>query len=243
MRLRSRIMAIAVAAGALIAISAASPASAGGGSGQTLGAGDSRCTDQVQSDNGAHLTGFLTYGTGEWTIRRAAAAGGAETVVFRTPAGSLNGQQVPVDKVLPDPGAGDFRYRACLRVDRIVKHGFFSIANYRMSLASTSPTAVDDIGPDTATLSTSAQACGDQTFVEPGARVRLAGTSTGPAQWFIAVTGHTNNYEGNWEALLVNAADIDRTVTLDPEITAVTACVGGWQSTGKISVGFELSVV
>jgi hypothetical protein len=245
MYLRSRILAVAVtvAVGGLIAISVAGPANAGAGSGQTLGVGDFRCTDQVQSDNGAQLTGFLTYGIGEWTVRRAGTTDGSETVVFRTPAGSLTGQPVPIDTTITATGAEDFLYRACLRVDRIQKFGFFSITNYRMSLTSISPNAVHDIGPDTATLSSSAQACGDQTFVQPGDTVRLVGTSTGPTQWFISVTGNTNNYEGNWAALLENATNIDRTVTLDPEITNVTVCGGSRISEGKVSLAFELTIL
>lgn len=236
-------LAVAVAVGALIAVGAAAPAGAGGGSGQTLGVGDSRCTDRVQSDNGARLTGFLTYGTGEWTVRRSSTVGGAETVVLRAAAGSLNGSPVPIDRTIAPTAPGDFLYRACLSVDRIRKVGFFSATNYRMSIDSTSPTAVADIGPDTATLSTSAQACGDQTFVEPGATIRLVGTTTGPTGWFVSVTGNTNNYEGNWAVLLENTTDIDRTITLDPEITAVTACGGGADPHGKVSLAFELSVV
>ena len=243
MNLRGRILAVAVTVGALITFGAAGPASAGGGSGQTLGVGDSRCTDQVQSDNGAELTGFLTYGTGEWTVRRADTAGGAETVVFQAPAGSLSGQPIPIDTTIAPGGSGDFLYRACLSVDQVHVQGHFSIANYRISLTSTSPNAVHDIGPDTATLSMSAQACGDQTFVQPGDTVQLVGTSTGPTGWIISVTGSTNNYEGNWAVLLETATSIDRTVTLDPEITAVTVCAGGGNPGGTVSVGFELSVV
>jgi hypothetical protein len=41
----------------------------------------------------------------------------------------------------------------------------------------------------------------------------------------------------------VNTTDIDRTVTLDPEITNVTVCGGGWQESGKISLAFELTIV
>ena len=78
----------------------------------------------------------------------------------------------------------------------------------------------------------------------PGTTVRLAGTGTGRTQWFLAVTGHTNNYEGNWEALLVTTdGGIDRTVALDPEITEVTACAVGFVTTGKVTVTFELSIV
>jgi hypothetical protein len=243
MSVRKRGWAVAVAAGALIAIGAAAPATAGEGSGQTLGVGDSRCTDQVQSDNGAQLSGFLTYGTGEWTVRRASTPGGPETVVLRAAAGSLSGTPIPIDRVVAPTASGDFLYRACLSIARNQRFGHFSITNYRMSLTSTSPTAVADIGPDTATLSMSAQACGDQTFVPPGATIRLVGTSTGPAGWILSVTGNTNNYEGNWAVLLENAANIDRTVTLDPEITAVTACGGGAKSDGKVSLAFELSIV
>ncbi|WBB63041.1 hypothetical protein O7599_11155 [Streptomyces sp. WMMC500] len=244
MRLRRRIATVAVAVGALIAISAATTsAGAAGGSGQTLGVGDVRCTDQVRSDNGVELTGFLTYGTGEWTVHRSAAPGGAETELLRVDAGSLSGQPVPVDETVTATGGEDFHYRACLGIDQIKKVGFFSSANYRMSLTSTSPDAVTDIGPDTATLSPSALACGDQTFVEPGDTIRLEGSSTGPTQWFVSVTGHTNNYEGNWAVFIEDTEDIDRTVTLDPEITDVTAC--GWNRApdGQVSLGFELSLV
>lgn len=34
-----------------------------------------------------------------------------------------------------------------------------------------------------------------------------------------------------------------RTITLDPEITAVTVCAGGGDPDGQVSVGFELSIV
>ncbi|WP_407563995.1 hypothetical protein [Streptomyces sp. 184] len=244
MSLRRRITTVVVAVGALIAISAATPATAGGGSGQTLGAGDSRCTDQVRSDTGARLTGHLTNGTGEWTVRRAGTAGGPETVVFRGPAGSDSGQQTPIDTTVAATGGEDFFYRACIVVDRIQKYGHFSITHYRMSLTSGSPRAVDDIGPDTATLSSSAQACGDETFVEPGDTIRLEGTSSGPTQWFVSVTGSTDNYEGNWAVLIEDVEDIDRTVALDPEITAVTACGGSRVAEGgKVSLAFEMSLV
>jgi hypothetical protein len=243
MSVRRRSLVVAAAVGALFAMSAAGPATAGSGSGQTLGVGDIRCTDQVQSDNGARLTGFLTYGIGEWTVRRASTSGGSETVVLRARAGSLTGQQVPIDRTVAPTGSGDFLYRACLSVDRIQRFGHFSIANYRMSITSSSPNAVSDIGPDTATLSPSALACGDQTFVAPGDTIRLTGTSTGLAGWHVSVTGNTNNFEGNWAVLIENATNIDRTVSLDPEITAVTACAWGANANGKVSVSFELSIV
>lgn len=125
----------------------------------------------------------------------------------------------------------------------IQKSGFFSVTNYRISITSTSPNAVNDIGPDTATLSLYAQVCGDQTFVAPGDTIRLVGTSTGPVGWFISVTGHTNNYEGNWAVLIENATNIDRTVTLDPEITSVMVCGSGAKSDGRATLAFELSIV
>jgi len=55
--------------------------------------------------------------------------------------------------------------------------------------------------------------------VAAGALIAISGA--GPAGWIISVTGNTRNYEGNWAVLLENAADIDRTMTLDPEITNV----------------------
>jgi hypothetical protein len=238
--IRRKLMLAAVGTGTVLALSLAAPANAAGpGTGQTLGVGDSRCTDRVQSDNGARATAFLNGGTGEWTVRRASTPGGAETVVFRAAATSLRNVN-NLDQTIPPSTSGAALYRLCLSVNRVLRPIFFSIAYYQMSITSTSPNAVTDIGPETATLSQSAQACGDRTAV-PDHNIRLVGTSTGRTQWIIAVTGNTNNFEGNWAVLLTDGTNIDQTLTLDPEITHVTACAGGFQPSGKISVAFELS--
>jgi hypothetical protein len=236
--IRRKLTLAAVGMGTVLALSLAAPANAEG-SGQTLGVGDSRCTDQVQSDNGARAKAFLNGGTGEWTVRRASTPGGSETVVFRAFATSLR-QANQLDQTIAPSTSGAALYRLCLTVNRVLRPIFFSIAHYQMSITSTSPNAVTDIGPETATLSQSAQACGDRTAV-PNHNIRLVGTSTGQTQWIIAVTGNTNNFEGNWAVLLTNGTNIDQTLTLDPEITHVTACAGGFQATGRISVAFELS--
>ncbi|MEV6109387.1 hypothetical protein AB0M28_32465 [Streptomyces sp. NPDC051940] len=238
-----RIMIVAVAAGALITVGAVSPAGAADGAGQGLKVGDSVCTDWVQSDNGVRLTGALDDSTGEWTVRKADSPSGAETVVLRASAGSRTAGEVPIDRTVTAAGTEDFVYRACLSLDWVVKPIPLSlVANYRMALTSSSPRAVNDIGPHTAKLS-AAQACGDRTAVQPGATVRLTGTSTGRTSWSINVTGNTNNYEGPWYALFETVEDIDATVTLDPEITEVTVCVGAGDADHRVPVAFELSVV
>ena len=69
---------VCAASTALLLAATTAPAGAAGiATGQTLGAGDSRCTDYVQSDNGARLTGFFANGTGEWTVLRSSAVGRA----------------------------------------------------------------------------------------------------------------------------------------------------------------------
>ena len=236
---------VCVASIALLVAATAAPAGAAGiATGQTLGVGDVRCTDYVQSDNGVRLTGFFANGTGEWTVLRSGTVGGAETVVLRAAAGSPSGAQTPVDRTVAPTAPGTFVYRACVVAKKIMKYSVFSITHYQMLLTSTSPTAVTDLGPETATLSTSATACGDRTAVTPGTTVRLAGTGTGRTQWFLSVTGNTNNYEGNWAALLTTTdGGIDETVALDPEITEVTACAVGFVTTGRITVSYELSIV
>ncbi|WP_144122756.1 hypothetical protein [Catellatospora sichuanensis] len=231
--------------GLLAALSVVSPAGAAGiATGQTLGVGDSRCTDRVQSDSGARLTGFFANGTGEWTALRSATVGGPETVVFRAPAGSPSGTQTPIDQTIAPTASGTFFYRACVSVDRIMKVSVFSVTHYQISLTSTGPNVVTDIGPETAALSLNAQACGDRTPVSSGDTIRLVGTGTGRTGWIISVTGSTNNYEGNW-AVLYTATDggIDQTFVLDPEITEVTACAGGGVTGSRDSVSFELSII
>jgi hypothetical protein len=230
---------------ALLLVTTTAPAGAAGiATGQTLGVGDSRCTDHVQSDSGARLTGFFANGTGEWTVLRSSTVGGSETVVLRADAGARSGALTPIDRTVQPTASGTFLYRACVVVNRIMKVSVFSVTHYQMSLTSTSPTAVSDIGPETARLSPSAQACGDRTPVSPGATIRLVGTGSGRTGWIIAVTGNTNNYEGNW-AVLITTTDggIDQTLVLDPEITEVTACAGGYITTGRDAVSFELSIV
>lgn len=236
---------VCVAATALLLAATTAPAGAAGiATGQTLGVGDSRCTDSVQSDNGARLTGFFTNGTGEWTVLRSSTVGGPETVVFRAPAGARSGAQTPIDKTISPTASGTFVYRACVVVHKIMKVSVFSVTHYQALLTSTSSTAVSDLGPETANLSLNAQACGDRTPVSPGDTIRLVGTGTGRTGWIISVTGSTNNYEGNW-AVLYTATDggIDQTFVLDPEITEVTACAGGAVATGRDAVSFELSIV
>jgi hypothetical protein len=245
MSIRRRRLFAVTAIGMLAALSVISPARAAGiATGQTLGLGDSRCTDYVQSDNGARLTGFFANGTGEWTVLRSSAVGSPETVVFQGPSGSPTGALTPIDKTITPNASGNFLYRACVVTTKIMKFSVFSITHYQMSLTSSSPTAVSDIGPETGALSLNAQACGDRTPVSPGATVRLVGTGSGRTGWIISVTGNTNNYEGNW-AVLYTTTDgaIDQTFVLDPEITEVTACAGGGVTTGRNTVSFELSIV
>jgi hypothetical protein len=234
-----------VAATALLLAVTTTPASAAGiATGQTLGVGDSRCTDYVQSDNGARLTGFFANGAGEWTVLRSSTVGDPETVVFRAPAGSRSGAQTPIDRTIAATASGAFFYRACVVVNKIMKVSVFSVTHYQLSLTSTSSSAVADVGPETATLSLNAQACGDRTPVSSGDTIRLVGAGSGRTGWIISVTGSTNNYEGNW-AVLYTTTDggIDETFVLDPEITEVTACAGGGVTTARDTVSFELSVV
>jgi hypothetical protein len=236
---------VCVASAALLLAATMAPASAAGiATGQTLGLGDSRCTDAVQSDNGVRLTGFFANGTGEWTVLRSSTVGGPETVVFQAAAGSRSGAQTPIDKTVAPTASGAFFYRSCVVVNKIMKVSVFSVTHYQMLLTSTSSSAVTDVGPETAKLSLNAQACGDRTPVSPGATIRLVGTGSGRTGWIIAVTGNTNNYEGNW-AVLYTTTDggIDQTFVLDPEITEVTACAGGAVSSTRDTVSFELSIV
>jgi hypothetical protein len=190
------------------------------------------------------LTGFFANGTGEWTVLRSSTVGGPETVIFSAPAGSRSGTLTPIDKTIAPTESGTFFYRACVLASKIMKVSVFSVTHYQISLTSTSPNAVTDIGPETATLSLSASACGDRTPVSSGDTIRLVGTGSGRTGWIISVTGNTNNYEGNW-AVLVTTTDggIDQTVVLDPEITEVTACAGGYITAGRNTVSFELSIV
>lgn len=245
MTIRRRTIFAAAAVGMLAALSVVSPANAAGhGDGQALGVGDSRCTDYVQSDNGTRLTGLFGNGTGEWTVLRSSTVGGSETVVFRAPAGSRSGAQTPIDRTIAPTASGTFFYRACVVANKIIVFGHFSITNYEIKIGSTSPNAVTDIGPETATLSLNARACGDRTAVSSGDTIRLVGTGSGRTGWIISVTGSTNNYEGNW-AVLYTATNggIDQTFVLDPEITEVAACAGSGVTGSRDTVSFDLSIV
>jgi len=236
---------VCVASAALLLAATMAPASAAGiATGQTLGVGDSRCSDYVKSGAGVRLTGFFANGTGEWTVLRSSTVGGPESVAFSAPAGSRSGAQTPVDKTIAPTAPGVFFYRACVVAIKIMKVSVFSVTHYQLSLTSTSSGAVSDIGPETAALSLNAQACGDRTPVSSGDTVRLVGAGSGRTGWIISVTGNTNNYEGNW-AVLYTTTDggIDQTFVLDPEITEVTACAGGGVTTGRDAVSFELSIV
>lgn len=236
---RRRHWIVAGVAGLLAAVGAGSPAGAAGvGTGQTLGPGDSRCSDQVSTDGEVRLVGQLTYGTGEWTVRRASAAGAPETVVFRAAAGSLNGRIIRIDRTLPAAGSG--LYRFCLRVDRVVKGPFFSWANYDLAISSPSASAVTDLGPETAAMSQYAIACGDLTVV-PGHTVRLVGSASHPVRWMVIVMDETPVFEGDRNQLILDATSVDRTLTLDPEILAVTACANQLVNTTRVTVSFELS--
>jgi hypothetical protein len=236
---RKRTLTGAVVAGVLVAVGVVSPAGAAGvGTGQTLGAGDSRCSDRISTDGEVRVVGQLTYGTGEWTVRRAAAAGEPETVVLRAAAGSLNGRIIRIDRTLP--AAGSALYRFCLRVDRVVKGPFFSWANYDLTISSPGAATVTDVGPETAALSQYAIACGDLTVV-PGHTVRLVGSASHPVRWMVIVMDETPVFEGDRYPLLLDSTDVDRTLTLDPEILAVTACANQLVNTDRVTVSWELS--
>jgi hypothetical protein len=243
MSVRKRTLAVAAAVGLLAVAVVAGPANAGG-SGQTLAVGDFRCTDYTQSDNGITANIYVISGTGDWTVRRSTSVGGAETVVARGSAGSITVPQFPSQKVIPATVPGTFLYRMCLTITKSATPGFFPLAYYEISLASTSPNAVTNIGPETANLSQYARACGDHTPVRPGQRVRLVGSGSVETHWLISVTGTTNNYEGPWYAFLGDGFSIDQVVELDPEITNVTACASYAKiNPNRLSVSLALSVV
>jgi hypothetical protein len=238
---RKRTLTVAVVAGVLVAVGAVSPAGAAGvGTGQTLGAGDSRCSDRISTDGEVRVVGQLTYGTGEWTVRRAAAAGAPETVVLRAAAGSLNGRIIRIDRTLPPTGAGSGLYRFCLTVDRVVKGPFFSWANYDLTISSAGAATVTDLGPETAALSQYAIACGDLTVV-PGHTVRLVGSASHPVRWMVIVMDESPVFEGDRYPLLLDSTSVDRTLTLDPEILAVTACANQLVNPTRATVSWELS--
>jgi len=239
MNVRKRTLAAAAALGVLLVVGLAAPAIAEGAGGY-IHRGDHRCSYQVQSDNGINVVGRMTYGTGEWTVRRASTVGGVETVVFRAPAGSMSGV-AQIDQSLASTAVGVYLYRLCLDVNQVQSVYGVSLASYSFSITSTSPTAVTGIGPDTANLSRSSRVCGDITAV-PGHRARLVGTASASASWRLYVVDHSPAYQGSDAPVLgVDGDNIDRTVVLHPEILSVHFCV---QNTGSsvVSVSFELFV-
>src|SRR5688572_6797077 len=123
MHVSKRTMAVAVAVGLLAVAAAANPAGAEG-SGQTVTIGDKRCTDYVQSDNGAVATIYVASGTASWTVGRSTSVGGAETVVAQGSAGSLTQPTQPFDRVVAPTAPGAFLYRLCLVVTKSAKPGF-----------------------------------------------------------------------------------------------------------------------
>jgi hypothetical protein len=161
--------------------------------------------------------------------------------VFGAPGGLLYGTTW-LDQTLAPTAAGTFLYRLCLDINDTSYHRWIgSLANYDLSITSTSPTAVTDIGPDTAVISGWAQACGDLTAV-PGHTVRLVATASIQTRWRVYVTDQTPAFTGDSDVLLVDGTSIDQTVALDPEILSVSVCArtpipGG----GPASISFELS--
>ena len=136
---------------------------------------------------------------------------------------------------------GTYLYRLCLDVNQIQAVYGLSLASYRFSITSTSPTAVTGIGLDTANLSRYSQVCGDITAV-PGHEARLVGIASASATWRLYVADHTPAYHGSDSpVLVVDRNNIDRTVVLHPEILSVRLCVQNPNSF-VVSVSFELFV-
>jgi len=242
MKIRRWTLGAAAALGVLLAIGLAGPASAEGTGGTRVG--HNRCSDQVQSDNGARVVASMAYATGEWTVRRASSVGGAETVVFRAPAGSMT-SRVGIDQTLAPTAPGTFLYRLCLDVSQAawVRWPFLTYGSYDLSITSTSPTAVTDIGPDTATLiGNSNSTCGDLTAV-PGNTVRLVGNASSVVRWHVYDADHLPEFAGDGDVIVVDSTSIDQTLVVDPEVTHVRVCAMAVMASisNPVSVSFELS--
>ena len=94
--------------------------------------------------------------------------------------------------------------------------------------------AVNDIGPNKATLSPGAWACGDFGM----GPVRLTGTATGPATWY--VNAFDSDYAFAGAVFSTQGSSVDTVFTPPPDLTVLEMCVlNSGQS--RIDASFELS--
>jgi hypothetical protein len=147
--------------------------------------------------------------------------------------------RVGIDQTLAPTAPGAFLYRLCLDVSQAAffRWPFLTYGSYDLSITSTSPTAVTDIGPDTATLVQKGLTCGDLTAV-PGHMVRLVGDANGLVRWHVYDPDHIPDVAGGNDVFVIDSTSIDQTQAVDPEIVRV--CVTALIFTA-VSVSFELS--
>jgi hypothetical protein len=207
-----------VTAALLLAVAAPAQASQGG---VYLRTGDVVCTDQSYSNGGARYWTTVVNGAGVLTLRVAATAGGAETVI-RSATGTAADWTV-------SGYSGYFRGCVTITTHTIstwVKHFIYG----------TGAGTVNDIGPNTASLSPGAWSCGDWGY----GPVTLTGSAGATVTWYIAAFDQDYAWVGS--VFSVTGPSVNTTFTPDPSLSTLELCVLN-SSSGPVSASFELANV
>ncbi|HET9140836.1 hypothetical protein [Actinophytocola sp.] len=213
------VAAVAVAAAGLLLIG--SPAQAWD-NGTSLRTGDVFCTDQTRSDIGARFAGHVAGGSATATIRAAATAGGAETVVWSQTVAGIDFNKY----VYLAPGT---HYRGCVT---ITAHTANTWA--RSFISGLGATAVGDIGPHLANLGPGGRACGDFGT----GPVRLTGAASAAVTWYI--NGSDLDYAFAGTVFSTGGGTVDTGFVPGPDLTLLELCVHN-SSARPVSVAYELS--
>ena len=221
MRSRRRVLATAAVIGLALVIGAAGPAAASQG-GTYLTTGDRVCTDQSRSEIGVRITAWVTNGRGTISVSTAATAGGAETVIWSV----TNSTGVDRHVYYASPGV---YFRLCVT---ITTHTINTWT--KQFLEGFGASAVGDIGPNTATLSPGASACGDNGL----GPVRLAGTATVTVTW--TIDAFDNDYAFVGTVFSIQGSSVDTVFTPPPNLSLLEMCVRNTSQT-RIDASWELS--
>jgi hypothetical protein len=209
------------AMGFVLMIAVAGPADASQG-GVYLKAGDTVCTDQSRSDTGVRFFATVTNGLGTATVRTAAAAGGAETVVW-TATGTTT-----VDRYVYASTPGTY-FRGCVTITTPTTSTWTRQFIYGLGASD-----VNDIGPNTASLSPGAWACGDSGM----GPVQLTGTATASVTWYVNAFDEDYAFVGS--VFSTQGSSVDTVFAPPPNLTVLEMCVLN-STQARIDASFELS--
>jgi hypothetical protein len=199
----------------------AGPAAASQG-GMYLKTGDRVCTDQAYSETGVRISAWVLSGRGTVSVSAASTAGGAETVIWSVT------ESTGVDQHVYHSSPGTY-FRLCVTITTHAVNTWTKQFLYGFGAS-----AAADIGPNWASLSPGASACGDR-YLGP---VQLTGTATGPATWYI--TALDEDYGSVGTVFSIQGSSVDTVFTPPPNLTLLEMCVQN-TSQARIDASWELS--